>query len=57
MEGEFELIVLYTENFPPGISGASRFVENKHYVIINARLSAEIQAQALAIESCRTITD
>ena len=57
MEGEFELIVLYTENFPPGISGASRFVENKHYVIINARLSAEIQAQALAIETCRQITD
>lgn len=57
MEGEFELIVLYTENFPPGISGASRFVENKHYVIINARLSEEIQKQALAIESCRKITD
>ena len=57
MEGEFELIVLYTENFPPGLSGASRFVEKKHFVIINSTLSAELQAEALEIETSRKITD
>ena len=57
MEGEFELIVLYTENFPPGLSGASRFVGKKHFVIINSTLSAELQAEALEIETSRKITD
>lgn len=57
MEGEFELIVLYTENFPPGLGGASQFVGKKHYVIINSTLSAELQAQTLEIESSRKYSD
>ena len=57
MEGEFELIVLYTENFPPGLGGASQFVGKKHYVIINSTLPAELQAQTLEIESSRKYSD
>ena len=50
---DFEVRIIVTENFPPGLSGASVFADKIHYIFINASLSAEIQETALAAEQCR----
>ena len=50
---EFQVEIISTENFPPGLSGVSVFKGKIHYIIINATLSAELQAQALATEQSR----
>lgn len=50
---DYEILIVPTENFPPGISGASVFVEKIHYIFINVNLSEELQKVALQQEQAR----
>lgn len=50
---DYEVQVIVTENFPPGLSGASAFTDKIHYIFINATLSTELQTEALAAEQSR----
>lgn len=50
---EFQVEIISTENFPPGLSGASVFKDKIHYIFINTTLSPELQTEALAAEQSR----
>lgn len=55
MDEDFEIKVIPSENFPPGMSGASAFLGKIHYIFINVNLSQELQEKALKEETARTI--
>lgn len=57
MDEDFEIQVISTENFPPGLGGASTFCGGIHYIFINANLPAELQQSALEQEKMRKTTD
>ncbi len=50
---DYEIKIIPSENFPPGMSGASVFDGKIHYIFINITLSAELQEKALATEQSR----
>jgi hypothetical protein len=50
---DFDVQIIPTESLPPGISGASAFVEKIHYIFINVNLSEELQQLALQQEQVR----
>lgn len=50
---DFDVQIIPTESLPPGLGGASAFVEKIHYIFINVNLSEELQQFALQQEQAR----
>lgn len=52
---DYEVKVIMTENFPPGLGGASVFDGDVHYIFINVNISPEQQQKIINEEKQRNL--